>query len=366
MPGYKVNYKDFNPANIIAGKTDSYDAIGEDGKAIKYFRIPILYNYEVKKADGSTGYARSELYIEGPREKSKGPTTKDFAQGGKTKTVHSIITRYDLNKQEHFDFINRDASKPGTIHKLAMGCCQIVYDKSSEVGINDCPHPDMMMYKLHYPVKWKMDKGLPIPGENPAGLWKLFRYGKEPYVKETSFFLPGSAKPVNWGLISSAEIDHLPVFKVDNITIAGGRPSIKIELASSVIYDIIAGGGNKIQEETLKEVSKDTILVAKLQEQIRQLEEAAAKMNISNNPVGAGSAASQQSVPVINQVTAPNTPEPAFTPAPAIPINLPGLSFSAPAPAPVQATTNNLSAMLNSAPVLSIPGGPVLDLPPLP
>jgi hypothetical protein len=87
-------------------------------------------------------------------------------------------------------------------------------------------------------------------------------------------------------------------------------------------------------------------------------------MNISNNPVGAGSAASQQSVPVMNQVTAPNTPESVYTPAPAIPINLPGLSFSA--PAPVQTTTNNLSAMLNSAPVLSIPGGPVLDLPPLP
>jgi hypothetical protein len=133
-----------------------------------------------------------------------------------------------------------------------------------------------------------------------------------------------------------------------------------------VIYDILAGGGNKIQEETLKEVSKDTILVAKLQEQVRQLEEAAAKMNISNNPVGAGSAASQQSVPVMNQVTAPNTPEAVSAPAPAIPINLPGLSFSAPAPAPVQVTTNNLSAMLNSAPVLSIPGGPVLDLPPLP
>jgi hypothetical protein len=360
MPGYKVNYKDFNPANIVAGKTESFEATGEDGKPIKYFRIPILYNYEIKKSDGSVGYARSELYIEGPRERSKGPATKEFTQGGRTKTIHSIITRYDLNNDNHYSFISRDAAKPGTIHKLAMGCCQIVYDRGSEVGINDCPHPDMMMYKLHYPVKWKLEKGLPIPGENPAGLWKLFRYGKEPYVKETSFFLPiDGGKKVDWSMIANAEIDHLPVFKVDNITIAGGRPSIKLELASSVIYDIITSGSVNMQKDTIDSASKDPVLEARLRDQIRQLEEALAATKVAS------------------AAPAPAQPVPVAAPAPAIPIALPGLSTVS-VPVPVPEPNAGLMAMLNvplpvmaapapaPAPVLSLPGGAVFDLPPLP
>lgn len=355
MPGYKVNYKDFNPANIIPGKTESFEATGEDGKPIKYFRIPIMYNYEVKKADGSVGYARSELFIEGPRERSRGPATREFAQGGKMKTVHSIITRYDLNNDEHFKFINRDNAKPGTIHKLAMGCCQIVYDRGSEVGINDCPHPDMMMYKLHYPVKWKLEKGLPVPGENPAGLWKLFRYGKEPYIKETNFYLPiDGGKRIDWSMISNADIDHIPVFKVDNITIAGGRPSIKIELTSSVVYDIIASGSVNMQKDTIEDAAKDPALEARLREQIRQLEEALAASKVSKNESSAG-AAIQASAPV-------NTSE--VKSVPDIPIALPGLSV--PEKKPVLEPNAGLNAMLNSGPAIQIPGGPVFDLPPLP
>ena len=352
MPGYKVNYKDFNPANIIPGKTESFEATGEDGKPIKYFRIPIMYNYEIKKADGNIGYARSELYIEGPREKSRGPATKEFGQGGKMKTVHSIITRYDLNNDEHYKFINRDNLKPGTIHKLAMGCCQIVYDRGSEVGINDCPHPDMMMYKLHYPVKWKLEKGLPVPGENPAGLWKLFRYGKEPYLKETNFYLPiDGGKRVDWSMISNAEIDHIPVFKVDNITIAGGRPSIKLELSSSVIYDIIASGSINMQKDTIEQASQDPAVEARLREQIRQLEEIVAKKNAEAT---ASTVSQTQSKPTTTNTTEVKT-------VPDIAIALPGLSISEKKPEP----NASLNAMLSSGPTVQF-GGDAFDIPDLP
>lgn len=353
MPGYKVNYKDFNPANIVPGKTDSFEATGEDGKPIKYFRIPIMYNYEVKKSDGSVGYARSELFIEGPRERSRGPATREFAQGGKMKTVHSIITRYDLNNDEHYKFINRDNAKPGTIHKLAMGCCQIVYDRGSEVGINDCPHPDMMMYKLHYPVKWKLEKGLPVPGENPAGLWKLFRYGKEPYIKETNFYLPiDGGKRIDWSMISNTDIDHIPVFKVDNITIAGGRPSIKIELSSSVVFDIIASGSVNMQKDIIEQASQDPAVEARLREQIRQLEEALAATKVAKPESPKASTPAQLQVNTTEVKTVPE-----------IPIALPGLGL--PEKKPVVEPNAALSAMINSGPALQIPSGPVLDLPPL-
>ena len=75
-------------------------------------------------------------------------------------------------------------------------------------------------------------------------------------------------------MISASRIEHQPVFKVDNITIAGGRPSIKMEMASSVIYDIISGGGPNLQADTLAEVAKDSFVTSKLLDKIKELETA--------------------------------------------------------------------------------------------
>jgi len=381
MPTYKVKYSDFDPSRMIFGKTDEANATGQDGKPIKYFRIPIQYLYEVSTSDGRKQNVKSDLYIEGPKEMSRGPQSKTYAEKG-NKVVHSIFTKYDLTNSEQHAFINRDNVNPGTIHKLCLKCCEEVFERGGDVGIGNCFSVENMLAMLHYPVKWTLEKGRPVPGENPAAIWKLFRYGKD-YVRETDFILPiNGGQKVAWDMISGSRIEHQPVFKVDNITIAGGRPSIKIEVASSVVYDIISAGGPNLQEDTIAEAAKDSHVTSKLLDKIKELEAAlATKTNVSETKEDTPVAPASNPVPVVIPGIVPQAapapvpaPIPVMEPVPApapIPVVAPPMFeipqppvAAAPAPEPI-----TLNSVINSAPVINLPpalpGGLTLP-PPLP
>jgi len=379
MSIHKVNYKNFKKENVHFGKTEEATASDASGKKVVYYRIPVQYKYEVQRADGSVGYSLGPLYIQGPREKSRGPVCKEFDK----KQRWSVFTKYDLTNEEHFAFVNRDPrlGKPfGTIHNLVIACANLVFERSDEVKINDCANEDeMLRNKFHYPLYWTLGKGaLPVSGENPASNWKLFRYGKEGRVNETSFILPiDGGKKIDWSMIEGTQIDHVPVFRVDNITIAGGKPTIKIEMASSVIYDIISSGSAKLQEDTIKEATEsDPMLEARMRENIRQLQEArlakGGPANTSNpaeektpsNPVP--QIVESNPVPVVipgmadvevairAQSTAPPTPEKTIELPAAAPISV------LPLPAPAK----DLNSMLNSgAGMISLPTLPNISLP---
>jgi len=266
MATHKVKYSDFDPSRMIFGKTDEANATGQDGKPIKYFRIPIQYLYEVVSASGVKTNVKGPLYIEGPKETSRGPQTKIYTDKG-NREVHSVFTKYELSNADHMAFIGRDDVNPGTIHKLCLKSCEEVFNRKGEVGVA-CRQLASMEDLLHYPVKWTLGNDGRPTGENPAAIWKLFRYGKD-YTRETDFILPvNGGQKIAWDMISNSRIQHQPVIKVDNITIAGGRPSIKMEVASSVVFDIMNSTGPKLQEDTIAEASKDTYVTAKLLDKI--------------------------------------------------------------------------------------------------
>ncbi len=369
---HKVKYSDFDPSRIIFGKTDEANATGQDGKPIKYFRIPIQYNYEITMNDGRKTSTKGPLYIEGPKETSRGPQTKIYAEKG-NKEVHSVFTKYDLTNPEQHTFINRDAINPGTIHKLCLRCCDEVFERSGDLGIGNCFSAENMLAMLHYPVKWTLEKGKPVPGENPAGIWKLFRYGTPPNIRETSFILPvNGGQKISWDMIKESRIQHQPVFKVDNITIAGGRPSIKIEMASSVIHDIMEGSGPNLQADTIAEASKDEYVTAKLLEKIKELEAAIGNKSapvVSSNDTAAP-ASTDSGIMVSNVPVKVETP-----------LVIPGIVQQTPDPAPVVQSVSvpepvvpaTLASIINSPPIPLaagvsapiIPAAPVV-LPPLP
>jgi hypothetical protein len=296
---HKVKYSDFDPSRLIFGKTDEANATGQDGKPIKYFRIPIQYNYEMTTSDGRKTSVKGPLYIEGPKEMSRGPQTKVYAEKG-NKEVHSVFTKYDLTNPEQYKFINRDEENPGTIHKLCLECCKEVFNRKGELGVA-CRQLASMEDLLFYPVKWTLGNDGRPTGENPAAIWKLFRYGTPPNIRETSFILPvNGGQKISWDMIKDSRIEHQAVFKIDNITIAGGRPTIKIEMASSVIHDIMASGGPNLQADTIAEASKDEYVTAKLLDKIRELEMAlSTKGGISETPAPVAVQNEKPLVPVV-------------------------------------------------------------------
>jgi hypothetical protein len=384
MATHKVKYSDFDSSRIIFGKTDEANATGQDGKPIKYFRIPIQYLYEVISTTGVKTNVKGPLYIEGPKETSRGPQTKIYADKG-NKEVHSVFTKYDLSNSDHMAFISRDDVNPGTIHKLCLKCCEEVFNRKGEVGVA-CRQLASMEDLLHYPVKWTLGSDGRPTGENPAAIWKLFRYGKEGYTRETDFILPiNGGQKVSWEMISASRIEHQPVFKVDNITIAGGRPSIKMEMASSVIYDIISGGGPSLQADTVAEVAKDSFVTSKLLDKIKELEAAVA----SRDKIIGGSSSESTTVTVavpavipgialqgLPQIPEPvvSTPVPVVVPVPSIdPAPLPVPVIPAPAPVAAAVEPVTLTSLINSAPAIPAPVIPVsitatggLVIPPLP
>jgi hypothetical protein len=149
------------------------------------------------------------------------------------------MTQYYLNNPAHIAFVNRDTrngQEAGTIHKLVMACAENVFKNKKKVGLNDCEDVRDTFKKFHYPLLWELDGGFPT-GKNPAGFWKLFRYtSKAGKPIQSSFMLED--QELAWDHLDGAQIDHIPVFKVENITIAGGKPTVKVELASSAVLTI--------------------------------------------------------------------------------------------------------------------------------
>jgi hypothetical protein len=234
-----VRYDQFKPQNLKFSDPEPCEAKGPGGATIVYFRIKFNYEYEITKADGSIGTVTGPLYIRGPRESSKGPSVKNMEKSGKMQEQWSIMTQYDLKNPAHLAFVNRDTrngQEAGTIHKLVMTCAEHVFKNKKKVGLNDCEDIRDTFKKFHYPLLWDLDGGYPT-GKNPAGFWKLFRYtSKAGKPIQSSFMLED--QELAWDHLDGAQIDHIPVFKVENITIAGGKPTVKVELASSAVLSI--------------------------------------------------------------------------------------------------------------------------------
>jgi hypothetical protein len=273
MPFYKVNYSDFNPSNLIFEDTKEDAAKDASGKEIKYYRINIQYNYEVTTTDGRKTVVKAPLYIEGPKQTSRGPKTTVYPEKN-NKEIHSMFTKYDLIDTAQYAFVNRDSTDTGTIHKLCVRCCQEVFDRKAKLGVQ-CRTLDSMIDLLHYPVKWTFgDDGAPKAGVNPAAVWKLMRYkygADKSMTRETDFILPvNGGQKIDWKMIENAEIDHQPLFKVDNITIAGARPSIKMEVTSSVVFDIREVGNQNYQEDTIAKYSADPSMTARAMEFLKK------------------------------------------------------------------------------------------------
>jgi hypothetical protein len=348
---HKVSFRDFDPSKLVFEKTDEKSTTA-NGQTITYYIISIKYNYDVVSSDGRVTIAKGPLFIEAPKMKSRGPNKKSYEDKGKD--VWSCFTRYDLSNPEHAQFVERTTGKePGTLHKLCMGCCKEVFQRGRELKLSS-RNVDAVLDLMHYPVLWKMDMGEPIPGENPASIWKLMRYGKEPNVRETAFYLPiDNGRKASWELLSNSNIVHQPLIKVDNITVAGGRPSIKMEIFSSVIYDIIESGPENLQQQTIESAAKDADTL-KLLERIKELEGKLGSTSVS----GGGSAGMS------------NDPEPAYNAsasslasASATPDVIPGLPMAVPAPVAMQAPVALPVLPQAPAPVV-LPPAPVAVMPP--
>ena len=359
MNRHKVSYLNFKPENVIFGKysAEKSKPKNERENPVTYYRIPIQYRYEVKKADGSVVPAISDLFIEGPLEKSRGPKEKLMDEG---KSITSVYTQYDLTNDEHRKFVNYDDNYPGTIHALILAACKNILSIANDIGMNKCDDERDVLKAFHYPIKWTLEKGRPALGKNPGGVWKLFRYGKEPNVMETQFILPiDKGRKISWDLLRNTNIEHKPLYRINSITIASERPSIKIDLYSSVVYNITPRGANDMQDDLIEEAAQDSGLTERLRQQLRLAEEASGHLADAHKPASPVAVSQMSQIAAVmnttvavketpvEQIVVPMMTAPA--PAPVIPVQ------TIPTPAPVFVAPQIVETPVFTPPVIQAP-----------
>jgi hypothetical protein len=350
MP-HKVKFCDFDPSRLIFGKIDEKSTIS-NGQTIKYYIVPMQYMYEVTTSTGEKRDVKDSLYIEAPKIKSRGPQNKVYED--KNRSVWSIYSRFDLSDSNQLAFVSTSKETPGTMHGLALKCAEFIFNNKKDLNIK-CSSLDSMIDLMHYPIRWP-DNDLESK-DNPSAVFKLMCYGKDPKnLKKTSFIVPiDGGKNIPWEVIMESSIIHEPLLKFDNMTIASGRPSIKYEMVSSIIHEILPAGGENLQQDTLENATKDANTVM-LEARIKELE-----TRLASNSI-------------VSKEQLFNAP--ASTPAtiPSSPAEIPGLMSThlvkeavvPPTPEPVAPAVPALSmdSILNSAPPAPpIPGLPVPGLP---
>ena len=347
MP-HKVKFSDFDPARVIFGKIDEKQTVSA-GQTIKYYIIPIQYLYEITAPNGEKREVKDVLYIEGPKMKSRGPQNRTYED--KNRSVWSIYSRFDLSNPEHEAFVSTSSEKPGTMHAMALKCCDFVFENKVKFNVK-CSKAESMIDIIHYPIRWP-ENDL-NSSDNPSAVFKLMRYGKDPSnMRETSFYLPiNGGKKIAWDTIMQSNIIHEPLLKFDNITVASGRPSIKFEMVSSIIHDIIPSGGENMQQDTLENAAKDTNTEI-LEARVRELEARLVSTGPSKEPILANAT---PVAPII----------------PTSPAEIPGIGKPAtmhlqvePIPVAPVAPVMSMDAVLNAAPPpIALPAIPATPLPP--
>jgi hypothetical protein len=346
---HKVSFRDFDPARVIFDKIDGKTTKDSNGTDIKYFIINLKYKYEVNGRD-----VVDRLYIEGPKLKSRGPQNKTYEDKGRS--VWSIYNRFDISDPDQLDFINTDNNKPGTMHRLARKCCEFVFNNKKDLGNPKGSNPDVMVTDvMHYPIRFQDNDMTGMT--NPSAIFKLMRYGKDPAnMKEASFILPiNGGKKIDWSMISDSNIIHVPLLKVDNITVAGGHPTIKMELVSSVIHEIVSGGSENLQKDTVEKANVSPEAAAALEARLKEMEAKLAAMTAAASKPSPLESAAASAPPVV-----PTSPD-QIPGLPSVVVSPPVVrqEYVAPTPPPV---VPSLDAVLSAAP--SLPSLPTtMDLP---
>jgi ribosomal protein L29 len=340
----KVNFKDFKPEHVMFDKPEE---VKSKAAGVVYYRIRVTYKYP----DGSMG----PLYIEGPMENSRGPLN-DPKEG---KDNWNVFTKYDLSNAEQYAFVNRDdrdGKELGTMYKLLNASAKFVYDNRKECGLTNLKNLDACFDKFREIMMWTLEDGYPKPGTNPAKYWNLTKYEWQGKTVTTNFTLPSADSKdgivLNWSEIdgNKVQIEHIPVIKIENITIASQIPSIKMSMYSSVITKWSARSRENMQAGTMAKMLEDAAKAAEIEELKKQLMEERAK-NATRSP--ARLPPNPVKIDIVENVVVPTAQAP--------PMVIPGISEVVASMASVSVSEPPKAPEVAPLP-LPLPPAPVADL----
>lgn len=310
MSGLKVNWKDFNPSNLIELSPTTHKTKDKvTGQEIVYYDIPLHYRYTIlnpavpmiadltdpepdnnkKRKIQDPNYfvlhpdakptiqVVQELNIELPRVRSpRGLMKSTKNSGGYTKWQYWVL--FQLANEETRKFLARDdlgdevelGFPNGACHLLYQVMIAMVFKHKGAIGQAERREERDIRSICEYPVYWPRDKitGKVIKDKDPSQFFGLFNY--ENSGSRTPIML-ANGKVLDWELCQNAETEFIPLWNIKAIRLATGKARLFGQLHSCVVTDIKPASAESGQMDTIEGFAGDAALQSKLDEQLAAL-----------------------------------------------------------------------------------------------
>ena len=324
-----VNYKDFDPANLIFESPQSQTSKEKDpktGQLIQYMTLPFKYRYRYTDSLGNQKTAIGDLIMEGPEvasEKGIVVDTKEDKEKGTSRTTSTIPVVFDLRNPDIADFASDSdvevkdekgqtkldpegrplKQKQGAIyrfHNAVVKKMLEIQDRITVGGYAAVSSIDAMNGQFFQTLYWSKT-GKHAEGQNPSKFFDLINQGKEGSVfhRQTLFTLPttdekdlinmfpdpksvdpttGKATKtrfpggrIPWDYLKGVEMKFIPLIRFKPIFI-GQKASEKFQIESAIVTSLISSGSVTKQKVTIDKLkTAKPNLLSTLQSQIERL-----------------------------------------------------------------------------------------------
>lgn len=247
-----VDYTQFDPAKI-SNRSPEEKPIPEQTGSYKQFALQYNYGTADKPVVG-------DLYLQLPIIKSTGIIKKETPNKvtGKVKTEYSLMFRLSLQDvkldpadaepivkaSEHADFIER-------FNNGWRAISYILASVAAQVGIDDYD-PEKPGIAFKNPLYWPRDKITRklIAGREPS-LWVKIITAKQ----SRTLFTNMEGEAIKWTLLDGVDLISLPLVKIEKVYIGGGKCSLQLKLASTIVVDSVASGSQTRQLSSIESLN---------------------------------------------------------------------------------------------------------------
>lgn len=306
----KVNCTDFDVNNIQFGQVKQQEAVSDNGSTVPFATIPIEYLY----SNGTKGKLRISLPEDllAPMGLVLRLPTKTYKQRGGTyvpkKEEASLLISFDaegamssykdedgnpIPLQDIFDsFASNNPEEPGLMMQITQHCAKHVTENKKTIkGYSQ---------KADYRELWSGLKGkacypsLPTKdGEEQEGKPLCYWFNVNTYKYEgrqirAKFVAP--SKRIKGGIeipfedLERKRLKVTPVYEIQDVYIASDKWKIRGRIISSIVTDIQENSQDDIQLEETEELSKNSILTSRLEQQLAALQNKKNEMNTPQPP----------------------------------------------------------------------------------
>ena len=247
-----VDYTQFDPAKI-SNRSPEEKPIPDQTGSYKQFALQYNYGTTDKPVVG-------DLYLQLPIIKSTGIIKKETPNKvtGKVKTEYSLMFRLSLQDykldpadaepiiraSEHADFIER-------FNNGWKAISYILASVAAQVGIDDYD-PEKPGIAFKNPLYWPRDKVTRklIAGREPS-LWVKIITAKQ----SRTLFTNMEGEAIKWELLDGVDLISLPLVKIEKVYIGGGKCSLQLKLASTIVVDSVASGSQTRQLSSIESLN---------------------------------------------------------------------------------------------------------------